>query len=222
MKLFRKLADVPPAKFDFSAKDATRFFLQGLEKHAAFSRGLKQMRKDAIEAGFFFLQARSGFPHGDWEIFLDGYRDKISRPSVHQYMQLADLSLRWARYKHGDIKHPDALRDKAIEMVLVSPKPIIALARELGHMLKFGGYFEEDYQAKKSKRLGNGPRQIEFSFAEVHTHLELLTHLGDDNFAMQYPEGKDEVEALVELETKLEAALARVRQIKQHGRILEA
>ena len=211
MKLFRKLADVPVLKFHVSAKDATRHFLKGLEKHAAFNRGLKQLRRDAIEAGFYFLQARSDFPHGDWEIFLNGYAKQISKSSVRFYMELADLSLRWARYKHGEITDPEALREKAIELVLVSPKPIIALARELGHMLKFGGYFEDDYQEAKKKKLRRQEQaEFEWDFQPISKALAQLRYFGDEKHHFIFEAGIDRLAALRQAKADCETALEKL------------
>jgi len=82
-------------------------------------------------------------------------------------------------------------------------------------MRKFGEYDEVKYKSKKL--LGNGVGQIEFDFDKLAASVEVLTHFGDKNYAFKYPEGADEYQYINDVETKLEAALKRVREIKKNG-----
>lgn len=193
------------------------FFLQGCQKHAAFERGLKQVRRDGIDAAFYFVSAREAIDHGQWLNFLDLHKERIAPRTVQFYCKLAEEAIAWVREAQPQLKTITDVQAAAREMVMQSPKPLVALCRELGFMRKFGEYDAVKYQQKK---IGNG--QIEFNFKDVFSTVDLLTHFGDENFNVIYPEGKDELEAITELENKLETALQRVRQIKKNGRVIEA
>jgi len=192
------------------------FFLEGVKKHGAFDRSLKQARADGMDAAFLFLQARELVEHGQWGQFLELHADRISPRTVRFYCQLADEAVLWVQADQPKLKLLSDIQVAARHMVMQSPKPLIALCRELGHMRKFGEYNAIKYAIKKS-----GQAQIEFNFDKLTSSLDVLTHFGDENYSFVYPEGKDESEYLGEVEAKLEAALVRIRTIKEHGRVLD-
>lgn len=222
MNIVQTVKEIPALEIVTPKKEAQRLFLRGIEKHESFNRTMKQLRRDAIEAGFYFLRARAAFDHGEWGEFLSLNSDKISDRTVRFYMQLAEQASQWVRYKNPTLKDLDAVKEQAIAMVIFSPVPLVNLCRDLGHMMKFGEYFADDYEEKKKKRLGDSSAgQLDFDFAKVMAPLDVLCHFGDENYNFNYPEGVDTVAYMTEVETKLEAALTRVRQIKQHGRVIE-
>lgn len=208
-----------PLKIATNKKEATRLFLTGIEKHKAFDTSIKAARKQAVEAGFYFLRSRAAFDHGEWGVFCEVHRERISNRAIYNYMQLAELQARYVVYKDPTVTNLEDIIRLSVEQVLISPLPLVALTRELNHVLKFGGYFQEDYENKKLRLAGAG--QFEFQFDKVSSTLDVLSHLGESNFTFKFPEGKDETEAWGEVETKLETALARVREMKQ-GRTIDA
>lgn len=177
---------------------------------------MKQVRRDGIEAAFSFLRARASFTHGEWIQFVDLHTKQISLRTVQFYCQLAERAREWVLDNQPSLTDLDSINRAAVEMVMQSPKPLIALCRELGHLRQFGEYDAVKYAERKG-----GSTQIEFDFAKVMAPLELLAHIGDDNYRFNYPDGVDETAYISEVETKLEAALVRVRQIKKNGRIIE-
>lgn len=196
---------------------AAKWMEQGISESSKCRSAFTQTKIYALNAGYYFMQARAALP-GEFEKFCEGYGGKISHTSIYRYITFTEEALQWAAAENASLRdNPAALLKAAHKLILQSPKPFIALMRQLGEMRKFGEYDEVKYAQRK---LGQ-PQQIELPFAKVFSTVELLTHFGDENFSVVYPEGKDEVEAMTELEAKLEAALARVRQIKQNGRVIE-
>jgi len=203
-------------------KDAEKWFSRGVDKHLAFERGLKQARRDFTDAAFAFLRCRAAFEHGAWLEFLR-LHSAITPRMVQHYIELARHAQDWV-LRNPDItpkpKTADQVNELARELILHSPKPLVVLCRELKFMRPFGEY---DAVKFASRRLGNGTgEQIEFDFASVIEPLEALCHFGDEKYQFNFPSGRDEAEFIAEVETKLDAALTRVRQIKQHGRVIEA
>lgn len=194
-----------------------QWFSKGVAKHVEFNRQFKLTRQAGVDAAFFFLQARACVEHGDWAQFCELQADKISPRQVRFYIQLAEEAIQWVQREKPGISKVGELHLAAREMVMQSPKGLVALCRELGHMRKFGEYDEVKYANRKLGRQG----QIEFDFAKVLAPLDVLAHFGDENYTFTYPEGKDQAEFITEVEAKLEAALQRVRQIKQSGRAIE-
>lgn len=194
------------------------FFNEALKKNDAFIRGMKQVRRDLVDAAFYFLQARQCFEHGEWGTFCAMYKDRISDRTIRSYCQMAEAAIEWVREAQPALKSVIEIQAAAREIMLQSPKQLVGICREVGFMRKFGEYDAVKYQ---QKRIGNG-NQIEFNFEQVVSSLDVLTHFGDSNYSFVYPDGKDEVEFMGEVEAKLEAALRRVREIKKHGRVIEA
>lgn len=205
MKLFDTLSAKQLPVLRVQKRDAEKHFIAGVKNSVVFNSTMLAARKAAVDAGFEFLLAKAGFEHGDWGRQCELYKDKISVRSIQSYMQLADLSWRWVLYKNPKVKTVEEARKLAIEMVMVSPKPLVELCRELGHVLKFGGYFEEDYQDKKKRKLLGG--QIEFDFTAAASTLDTLCA---DNVTFKFPEDVDRVEALTGLKAKCQLAITRI------------
>jgi hypothetical protein len=192
---------------------------RGIVESEQCRKSFKATKIHAMNAGHAFAKAREGLD-GEFVAYLAKYEHQVSKTTVYRYMEFYEAALAWAADQNPQLKNkPEELLKAAYEVVLQSPKPFIALMRQLGDMRKFGEYDAVKYATKK---LGGGSQQIEFAFDTAFSAVEMLAHIGDENYVIKYPEGKDEAEAITELETKLEAALTRVRQIKQHGRVIEA
>lgn len=197
---------------------AYALFKIGVEKAKAFDRNMKQLRRDGIDAAFAFQQAREVTPHGEWGLFCQVHQDEISPRTVRFWCALADEAIAWVKESAPHLKTIPEVQAAARDLVMQSPKPLIALCRELGHMRKFGEYDAVKYAQKK---LGGGSDQIEFKFDELLAPLDHLAHFGEDNYTFNYA-GRDEREALDEAIAKTRAVLNRLEHVKQHGRIIEA
>jgi hypothetical protein len=198
---------------------ADKWIQKAIEQHQLFAVNFQKAKECALNAGFFFLQAQTAADHGDFGALIERYKDKISSRTVYRYIEFAAEVIEWVKAEYPGITN-DKVAAIAMKMVLKSPKGYIALCRQLELMRKFGEYDEVKYRSKKL--LGDGKPQLEFSFDELSASVDVFSKIGQENFFLKFPEGKDETEALGELEAKLETALARVREIKQHGRIIEA
>lgn len=194
--------------------NAHKWMMEGIKEHEAFNRDFKLAREHAINAGFFFLSARQHFEHGEWGEFLFGYTHKLSSRQIYFYSQLAKEAIEWVKHAQPKLIGIEKIQVAARALVMESPKPLIALCRELGHMRKFGEYDSVKYKAGKMR---GDDSQIEFAFSAVTDTLDLLC----SDAHIKYPEGRDEVEALTELKGKLEAALKKVSTIIKHGRVIE-
>lgn len=197
---------------------ATALFNLGVDKARAFDRGMKQVRRDGIDAAFAFMQARELVGHGDWGMFCEAHSEDISPRAVRFWCQLAEEAIAWVRQAKPELKLVSEIQSAARDLVMQSPKPLIALCRELGHMRKFGEYDAVKYATKK---LASSSSQIEFDFDKVFSAVDLLAHIGEDNYVIKYPENKDETEALRELRDKMAASVKRLDQIIEHGRVVE-
>lgn len=199
-------------------KLAQKWFDAATQECLAFQEAWKKARVRAISSGFLFLKARSLCPHGEWTMLLETNAAKVKPRTVQFFMQLSEAALEWARTEHPDL-NPAKMEQFAItQVMLMSPKPLVALLRDLREMRPFGEYDAVKYAQKK---INNGAGQIEFAFESSFTVLDALAHFGDDKYQFVYPAGRDEAEVISEVEAKLEAALARVRQIKQQGRVTD-
>lgn len=186
---------------------AAKYIEQALREHQQFIAMFKKCKEHALNAGFFFLAAQEAAEHGDFGAVLMKYSDLVSDRTVYRYIEFAKEVLEWVR-----LENPEATSDEALklakEMVMKSPKGYIALCRQLQLMRKFGEYDEVKYRTRKL--LGDG-KQIEFSFEELTAHISVFK----SDFRLVLPEGKDEIEALNELEVNLMSALDNVRERKE-------
>jgi hypothetical protein len=112
----------------------------------------------------------------------------------------------------------DKIEQIACDMVMHSPKPMVALLRELGEVREFGEYDSVKYH---SKNITTDSNQVEFKFVSSITTLDMLTKIGDADFNLVFPEDRKPAECLTELESKLETALEKVRAMKNAGQVVE-
>jgi hypothetical protein len=203
-----------------SISTATKWMQQGITESHNVRKTFAQTKCHAMNAGVFFVKARKELEgSGDFNDFLATFEAHISRPTVYRYIQFTEAALAWAQAEHPAEKNPEALLKLAYKIVLQSPKPFVALMRQLGEMRKFGEYDSVKYATKK---LNAGTAQIEFAFDDLLAPLDHLAHFGDENYTFKYPEGRDETEVLDEAIAKTRAVLTRLEHVKQHGRIIEA
>lgn len=208
-------------------RGADLFMTEGLNAHIAFVGHWQKGKERALNAGWFFMQAREQVKDGDWETYVEIFCDSrckkingnqpLTYRTVRFYTQLTLEALEWAKAEHPGISKPEKLLEFAIKMVMQSPKPLVALCRELGHMRKFGEYDEVKYALNKRLK---GSDQIEFEFDKVMAPLDMLARLADPKISFRYPEGRDELEYMTEVETKLETALRLIREVKKNGRVI--
>jgi hypothetical protein len=198
---------------------AIALFKIGLDKARKFDRDMKQLRRDGIDAAFSFMAARELVAQGEWGLFCEVHAENISPRQIRFWCQLGEEAIAWVRSSNPKLNTVSEIQAAARDLVMQSPKPLIALCRELGHMRKFGEYDAIRYATKK---LGGGTAQIEFKFDELLAPLDHLAHFGEDKFTFTYPAGRDEAEVLDEAITKTRAVLERLEHVKKHGRIIEA
>jgi len=194
---------------------AARWMLEGIREHEAFNAAFRSARAHAINAGFFFLSARQQIADGNWGEFLFGYNHKISERAVRFYMLLATEAIEWVKHAQPQLAGLDKIQAAARDLVMESPKPLVALARELGFMRRFGEYDAVKYATRK--RLGDAG-QIEFEFTAAEHTLDLLC---DPKVVLKFPESADQHEALTELKGKLQSATARVEHLLQNATPIE-
>lgn len=212
MKLIQKVNAVPLPEIITAKKEAQRLFQSALEKHDAFNVSMKKARREAVEAGFYFLRARKAFEHGEWSEFVFLFKGRIAERTVRFYVELASQSIQWVLYKNPTLKDLDKIRELAVEMVMLSPRPLIELCRELGHMMKFGGYFLEDYEHKKKKA---SVGQLELNFAAMANSVEHLTHFGDPGYSFTYADGIERAAQLQQTIEAMETALPKLKAALQ-------
>ncbi len=205
-----------PAKSNLS--EAARWFLAGVKCGAEFLELWKRARANCVNSGFNFLKARSLCNDGEWLLLLQDYSATIKPRTVQFYMQFAEAALAWAKEQRPDLAGTKLQEFALKQVMLMSPKPLVALLRELRELRPFGEYDAVKYANKK---LADADGQIEFHFADVLKPLDTLLHFGEAGFNFVYPEGADTVEFMTSVERKLETALARVRMIKENGRIID-
>lgn len=196
--------------------EARRWFEAGVKCNVDFLESWRRARATAINAGFLFIKSRSLCSELEWSALLADEAERIKPRTVQFYMQLAQAALDWAKAERPELAGAKLQEFALKSVMLMSPKPLVALLRDLRIMRPFGEYDAVKYAQKK---LGGG--QFEFDFAAVLKPLDDLLHFGEANYQFIYPEGVDTVEFMSAVEAKLEAALARVRMIKQHGRIID-
>jgi hypothetical protein len=150
-----------------------------------------------------------------WELTLKKDAPELRQTTIDCYMELSRDALMWTKDMHPQIT--DRTKQEAIAMtvMIMSPKPFVALLRNLHEMRPFGEYDKIKYLDRK--KIGNG-EQLELNFDKVLATFDVLDRL-DEDFVLKLPEGKNEEEAFEELETKLQSALAKVQ--KRRGRTIE-
>jgi hypothetical protein len=192
---------------------------RGIAESENCRKSFKQTKIHAMNAGMAFSKAREALD-GEFVAYLAKYEHVVSKTSVYRYMEFFETALAWAADQNPALKNKqDDWIKAAYDVVLQSPKPFIALMRQLGEMRKFGEYDSVKYATKK---LGAGNTQIEFAFDDLLAPLDHLAHFGDDNYTFKYPEGRDETEVLDEAIAKTRTVLERLEWVKKHGRTIEA
>ena len=191
---------------------AARWFDEGAKKHREFVRDSERLRHTMMDAAFFFISARELVPAGEWLIFLEARKDVVRPRTVRFWIAIAEDAMKWVLEFNPKLKKVSDIQAAAREVVIQSPKALIALWRELRFMRPFGEYDSVKYAAQK--RLGNGQAQIEFDFEKLSSTVDVLAHL--DKYELRFPEGMDEKEALTNFKTNLLLAVSQVdSQIKQ-------
>lgn len=200
------------------ATSTAKWMERGIAESTACRKAFSDTKLHAMYAGHAFAQARQTMP-GEFVDYLATFSDRVSKTTVYRYIEFYEAALNWAAEANPQLRDdPEALFRAATSVVLQSPKPFIALMRQLGDMRKFGEYDAVKYATKK---LAGASSQIEFDFDKVFSAVDLLAHIGEDNYVIKYPENKDETEALRELRDKMAASVKRLDQIIEHGRVVE-
>ena len=186
---------------------AQKWFDAGLSTAGKFLAAWRNAKGYVCDAGLLFMKARETCQHGDWGAMLQDNALRIKPRTVQFYIQITEAALVWAREANPEL--PDSkLPAAAREVMMMSPKPLVALLRDLREMRPFGEYDAVKYAQRKG--LGNG--QIEFNFCKLVASFDALEHIGDANCVIELPEGTDEKTALREIEGRLERATLRVRE----------
>ncbi len=189
---------------------ADKLFTAGLAEHGRFLSTFKKARGHVSDAGWYFTRAREACPEGEWGYLMNCHAQEIRPRTVQFYMQLTDACIEWVKEKMPGTK-ADKVQDACREIMMQSPKPLIALLRDLRLMLPFGEYDAIAYRA--GKELAN-QRQLELDFTKVIASFDALDHIGESNFTLTVPQGTTEQQALAELERRLSNALDKIRSLK--------
>lgn len=205
-----------------SVTDVVRLIEAGMKEHNKVLTAAEQTKVHALEAGWYFLQAKNLCEHGGWTDSLaklgieekaGGRRKSKTTPvsvlkpitvrSVQRYMQFTMAALKWAEEKLGEGKKPETYLKEARTLVLESPREFTELLRSIGVMKSFGEYDEIAYRQRQIK----GPQQIEFSFA-YEKFEPLIVALQKDSKVESLKDS-----TLRKLRTELEASQKRIDKI---------
>jgi len=187
---------------------AQKWFESGLQEAELFKTAWRKAREHVMRAGFFFIRARESCPNGDWSLFVQAQSGgRISERTVRLYMQLAEAALVWARMAEPQTAGGKLEEVATKEVMMMSPKPLVALLRDLREMRPFGEYDAVKYA---QRRLGNGQLEFELDFEKAFASVDVLDRLGSPGFTLNFPEGKSEEEGLTELREKMKSVLAKI------------
>lgn len=150
---------------------AAKWMEAGLIESKNCMQNAQKTKESALRAGYFFLLARKSFGHGDWGEFLLSYENKIKRRTVERYCEFTSAALEWTRKQNPTVTKPEKLLELAIPICLDSPKPYIALARDLGQFRLFGAYDEVRYAINKRK---GDQLELNFSYETVIEQLSAI------------------------------------------------
>ena len=191
-----------------------KWFDAGVAEAQKGRDAFKRLRGHIIDAGFFFIRARDSAPHGDWLLFLEVNSAKMKARTVQRYMQLSEAALEWAKAQCPELRGPK-LDDAARSCMMMSPKPLVALLRDLRELRPFGEYDAVKYAQRK---LGQG--QLELDFSKCDDWFTDLEHIGEPNFVLKVPEGKTEAQALAEIRDRCQSIAAKaIAQLKASATI---
>lgn len=172
---------------------AQKWLDAGIDEADKFISTWKKAKAHVVNAGFFFIRAREACPDGSWLFLLQTNAAKMKPRTVQFYIQLAEAALAWALSQHPQLSGPK-LEEAAREVMMQSPKPLVALLRDLRLLLPFGEYDAVKY----AQRRLNSPAQLELNFDKLFSTFDALEH----DFILTLPEGKTEAQALSELKEK--------------------
>jgi len=179
----------------------------GIEQANLARRTFRQLNLHMLNAGVAFIRARDAAT--DFAALVESYKSQISRASVYRYMAYAEAILRQAAEARPDLQDAaDKLLDYAREMVIQSPRPLVAVLRADGALRKFGEYDAVRYQRRK---LGL-PRPLIIRWPAVMDHLDALIRIADPSVRITVPDGTSEREGLRVLRDRLQAALEALDQ----------
>ena len=100
----------------------------GIEQANLARRTFRQLNLHMLNAGVAFIRARDAAT--DFAALVESYKSQISRASVYRYMAYAEAILRQAAEARPDLQDAaDKLLDYAREMVIQSPRPLVAVLR---------------------------------------------------------------------------------------------
>lgn len=179
---------------------AQKWFDAGLDEANKFISTWRKARAHVANAGFLFMRAREACAEGNWLFLLQTNASKMKPRTVQFYIQLAEAALAWALVTSPGLTGAK-LEEAAREVMMESPKPLVALLRDLKELRPFGEYDAIKYRLKK---IGNGSEQMELNFEKVFSTFDALEH----DFVFTLPEGKSEAEALRELKEKCDRVSA--------------
>jgi len=150
---------------------------EGLKSHTSFLDHQSRAINHAMQAGWCFLQARACLGHGGWSDWCAGYKDQISGRTIRRYMLFTSRAMeRVAQKNPALVEDEEELYRTTKEAVLLSPKELVEVCREVGLMRKFGEYDAMKYRQRKIEK---GPAQLEFDFTLARMGLAHLCAIGE-------------------------------------------
>jgi len=178
---------------------AQKYFDAGVSEAKKGHAAWNSFRSHIFDAGLYFTKARDAAPDGEWGMLLDMNTATIKSRTVRFYMELTAAALEWARTEMPNLKG-EKLLEEARKVMMLSPKPLVSLLRDLRLMRPFGEYDEVKYRLSK-----NSNPQLELRFDKVWAPLDLLDRLDEAKVIItDLPEGKTEHQALAEIQAKCE------------------
>lgn len=179
----------------------------GIEQANLARRTFRQLNLHMLNAGVAFIRARDAAT--DFAALVESYKSQISRASVYRYMAYAEAILAQATEARPDLAgSTDRILEYARDMVIQSPRPLVAVLRADGALRKFGEYDAVRYQRRK---LGM-PRPIVIRWPAIMDHLDALLRISDQSVRLAVPDGTTERESLRVLRDRLQSALHALDQ----------
>jgi hypothetical protein len=185
---------------------AQKYFDAGLSESEKFVGAWRRAKGHVADAGFFFTKSRDACPQGEWVMLMNLNAARIKPRTVQFYIQVFEAAVTWVKELKPETP-AGKIRDAAREIMMLSPKPLIALLRDLRELRPFGEYDSVKYAQRKSI----GDDQLELDFSKVISSFDALDHLGEANFHLIIPAGTTEEKALDELDLRLTRALDKIR-----------
>ena len=133
-----------------------------------------------------------------WDLTLKKEAPELRQTTVGCYMDLSRDALMWTSDMHPQVTDRTKQEAIATTVMIMSPRPFVALLRNLQQMRPFGEYDAVKY--RDSKRLGNG-EQLELNFEKLMASFDVMDR---DDVVLKVPEGKDEAEAWAEIVQRCE------------------